>query len=225
MVEKMRLDDFEQEAVGEFVRYSMPVIDEAGEPAHELLVLGSEQQIRESFGESDFEVTIRPGERKSLQELEQHSQEQWPAELSRRLPSAEALPRTAFDDLRAWFKQPPPAPSAEDSILVALRSERPGGTYSNFFTTGSVTLLQSIFFVPFPPVFWSRALAAPRTGDVDMFMERLGSAGLSQSNQPGLAWEFVLDWVWPWQSFIPRFRVLGAAGSSSFIFVAEAFGL
>jgi hypothetical protein len=221
----MRLDDFQQEALGEFVRCSVPVTDEAGGRHYELLVLGREQQIRESLGESDFEVTIRPGERKSLEELQHRSQEQWPEELARHLPAAEALPRTAFADLRAWFKQPPADPSAEDSILLALRPHRPAGTYSNFFASGSVGLGLSVFFLVFPQVFWSRALAAPTTGDVDLFLSRDGATVVSSSNQPGLAWEFVLDWVWPWQSFSPMFRVVGAASASSFVFVAEAFGL
>jgi hypothetical protein len=221
----MRLDHFQQEAVGQFVRYSVPVTDENGGRAYELLILGSEEQIRKSLGESDFEVTIRPGERKSLEELQHRSEEQWSEELARHLPAADALPRTAFDDLRPWFKQPAPDPSVEDSIFVALRSQHPGGSYFNFFTSGSVADLASVFFLPFPFVFWSRALAVPTSGDVDLFMDR-GGDPVSQSNQPGLAWEFVLDWVWPWQSFSPRFRVLGrATAGSSFIFVAEAFGL
>src|SRR6478672_8723598 len=95
----VRLDQFRKEQRRDFVRYSLPVPDEVGEQNHELLIVGRERQIRESLGESEFEVTIQPGV----------SEDEWVSEMSQEVGSSgQVAPREAFDDLTSWFKDPPP---------------------------------------------------------------------------------------------------------------------
>jgi hypothetical protein len=71
----MRLVDFQEEVVSRVVRYALPVANETGEETHELLIVGREQQVRETLAESEIEVTIRPGV----------TEEKWKAEAQRQL--------------------------------------------------------------------------------------------------------------------------------------------
>jgi hypothetical protein len=110
-----RLDDFRMERLEEAVRYSLPLSDETGERTHELLILGAGDQIRESLGESEFEVAIRPGV----------SEEDWATEASRQFASGdEVVPRVAFDHSKSWLKDPLPRSTADNSVVIALRKSR-----------------------------------------------------------------------------------------------------
>ena len=53
----MRLDECEQVRVGEFVRYTAALSDDRGEQAYQLLLVGEEGRLKETFGESDFDIT------------------------------------------------------------------------------------------------------------------------------------------------------------------------
>jgi hypothetical protein len=176
----MRLEEFQQEVVSRIVRYAAPVTDEAGEEAYELLIVGPEEQVRESFGESDFDVTIRPDV----------AEDEWREEAERTLfLEDQVVPAAALADPREWAKPPRREPPAEARILVAFRATRPGGTGVNFRTT--VTLFGSFLLLFFPPprFTWAAAQVRPTSGDPDLFLS-VGAAsllaGVFSSVGPGL---------------------------------------
>jgi hypothetical protein len=119
----MRLEDFQRTGLREFVRYSTTLTDESGQDGHELLILGTEVRIRSCFADSEFEVTMRPGEGKSVEELRNEPPREWLAEAvdpaGELRPSPEGL-RCAFDDPGSWFKSLAPDPTPESSVMMVL---------------------------------------------------------------------------------------------------------
>ena len=183
----MRLDDFQQEDVRRLSRYVVPITDEAGNEAYELLILGPEQRVQETFAESDIDVAVRPDV----------AEEEWREEAQRALAwEDQVYPRSAFDDPAGWAKPPRPQPSAEDRVLVALNSTRPGGTgltlqIRNLTLFGSVTL----GLVPPRRMAWVGAQVRPFSGDPDLSLSVGGAsgfvAGIFSSTAPGLLWDTV----------------------------------
>jgi hypothetical protein len=180
----MRLDEFQQEEVSRVVRYAVPITDEAGEEAYELLIVGREQKVRENFAESDIEVTIRP----------EVAEEEWREEAQRQLSWDQAVPRSAFDDPRAWTKPPRPDPPTEDSVMVTLRATRPGGT-GFVIRALNLTLFSTTIFglASGAPMAWVTAQVRPSSGDPDLFLLVGGArvAGIFTSEAPGLIWDTV----------------------------------
>lgn len=214
----MHLDEFHQEPAGELLRYSLPLADEAGEQTYELLILGSEQQVRDSFGESDFDVTIRPGV----------TEEEWASDLSRQLSLAdEVVPREAFDDPNTWFKQPHRDPTPKDSVLMALRRERPGGT--GFSVTVTSVRLSLGSFVTFsgPRMTWFTAQTRPISGDPDLFLTvsgGLGTTGLMASTLPDGLWDTVWAQNFPPQIAVPFVPFLTVRGFTATVALLLAVG-
>jgi hypothetical protein len=187
----MRLDEFQQEVVSRVVRYAAPVTDEAGEEAYELLIVGPEEQVRESFGESDFDVTIRLDV----------AEDEWKEEAERALSlEDQVVPAAALADPRGWAKPSRHEPPEEARILVALRATRQGGTPFIFQT--NVTLFGTFLLLFFPPTrfSWAAAQVRPTRGDPDLFLSVGGAsllAGVFSSVRPGL----LPDTVWAQMTF------------------------
>lgn len=187
-----RLDDFRKEQLAESVRYALPLTDETGERTHELLIVGAEDQIRESLGESEFEVTIQPGV----------SEEDWASEASRQLGWADqVVPREAFDHPKSWSKDPLRRPDADNSVLIALRQERPGGTgLSTAIRTMSLSPPRSGLFVPAVGPFgvsWFMAQTEPLAGDPDLALSGAVGAGRFSSTFPDGVWDTVWAFNYP----------------------------
>jgi hypothetical protein len=176
----MRLDEFQQEVVSRVVRYTAPVSDEAGEEAYELLIVGPEEQVSESFGKSDFDVTIRPDV----------AEDEWREEAERALSlQDQVVPAAALADPRDWAKPSRREPPADAQILAAFRATRPGGTGFTFQT--NLTLFGSFLLLFFPPTrfSWTAAQVRPTSGDPDLFLSVGGAsllAGVFSSVGPGL---------------------------------------
>jgi hypothetical protein len=198
----MRLDAFQQEVVSRVIRYAVPVTDDSGDQAYELLIVGHEQRVRETFAMSDIEATIRPGV----------AEEEWREEAQRALSwEDQVVSREAFDDPAGWAKPPRREPPAEDRILVTLRATRPGGTGFNV-TFRNLTLFSTMIFAVASsrPMSWFTAQVRPSSGDPDLFLLVGGArvAGIFDSNAPGLIW----DTVWAQMIFgisVPFVPLLG----------------
>jgi hypothetical protein len=176
----MRLDEFQQEVVSRVVRYAAPVADEAGQEAYQLLIVGPEEQVRESCAESDFDVTIR----------HDVAEDEWRQEAERALSLDDlVVPAAALADPRDWAKPSRREPPAEARILAAFRPTRPGRTAFTFQT--NLTLFGSVLFLFFPPTrfAWAAAQVRPTSGDPDLFLSVGGAsflAGIFASQAPGL---------------------------------------
>jgi hypothetical protein len=199
-----RLEDFREERLEEAVRYSLPLSDETGERTHELLILGAEDQIRESLGESEFEVTIRPDV----------SEEDWASEASRQFASADqVVPREAFDHPKSWLKDPPPRPTADNCVVIAVRQERPGGTGLSL-AVRNLSLSPPRFSLFVPAVgpngaAWFDAQVQPISGDPDIFLFGGVGVGRFSSTAPDGIWDRVWCYNYPrpptWFSFFGFF--------------------
>jgi hypothetical protein len=207
----MRLDDFQQERVGRFTRYSAPLSDDTGEQAYQLLLVGLDERIRESAGESEIEATINS----------RVEREEWEASLARTLGlTDQVVPVDAFDDLDGLFKRPAPEPTAEDSVVCVLRREKPGGSsftvdFSGLFVPPGF----SIFFV-FPLAFACAAASLPSSGDPDLFLTLNSPSGplVSSSVLPSRFPDFVFFMTPAFFQFFPFVRVFGfAIGVTRFI--------
>jgi hypothetical protein len=155
----MRLDDFQQEEVSRVIRYALPVGDEPGNEAYELLIVGPEQQVRDHLADSDIEVTVR----------EDVTDEEWREQAQRELSGHQQVTRSVFDDPRSWAK-PPSTPSDAGSIRMGLRATRPSGTA---FTLQITNLILPVGSGPFitlflQPVLWVTAQVQPTRGDPDL---------------------------------------------------------
>jgi hypothetical protein len=202
-----RLDDFRMERLEEAVRYSLPLSDETGERTHELLILGAGDQIRESLGESEFEVAIRPGV----------SEEDWATEASRQFASGdEVVPRVAFDHPKSWLKDPLPRSTADNSVVIALRQE-PGGT--GFSTAMRNLSLSPPCFSLFIPAAaprgcaWFVAQVQPtrwRSGPQPLRRPRKGASSTFPDGIWDTVWAF--DYLrpptWSFAGFFPAVKVL-----------------
>jgi hypothetical protein len=199
------------------VRYSTPLRDDKGEPAaYELLLVGSEDRVKEAFGDSDFEVTVSPGV----------GQEEWEAEVERRLGIAEhVVPPDAFDDLKSLFKPSAPDPSADDSIVCALRRERPGGTGLALVVPLFVPTGANLFFL-FPPAFVCTAGLLPVSGDPDLFLmaNSFTAPPIARSTFSGLTPDSIRFTTTLSAQFFPVFRVRGFLASVT-TFAGASFGL
>ncbi len=212
----MRLDEFERKAVGDLLRLTAPLTDENGEQAYQLLVQGPEEQVMEAFRESDFKATIRPG----------GTEEEWQKETRRVLPLGdEVVAPEAFDDVHSLFKRTAPSPSAEDSLLVALRREKPGGTAFILSLPLFVPFRFNVFFF-FPLAFTCSAFVSPFSGDPDLFLSlnSPGAPAVAASARAGLSWDSVGFSRPPWFPFFPFFRVFGFAPSFT-QFTGTSFGI
>jgi hypothetical protein len=224
----MRLDDLQRESVGEFVRYSAPLPDESGAVGHELIILGPETRVRESFAESDFEVTIRPGERWSVEDLQREAPEEWLSQVADHIPASEVL-RSAFDDPRPWLKKSPLDPTAEDSIFVIVMNTRPGGTYFRMFFRNIFIAPKATHFSAFTPittaVHFVRAITVPETVvDVDLYLGFNGASGAFpvSSTLPAPLPDQVQFYSFP-TTFMPMFKAFNfSAVSGRYTFLAEA---
>jgi len=168
-----RLDDFREERLEEAVRFLLALSDETGEQTHELLILGAEDQIRESLGESEFEVTIRPGV----------SEEAWASEAAGQLAGTDqVVPREAFDHPRSWLKDPLPRRTADDCVVIAIRQVRRGGTgLSAAVRNLSLSPPRFSLFVPAVGpngAAWFDAQVQPITGDPDLLL--FGGVGVGR---------------------------------------------
>lgn len=212
----MRLDEFEQERVGEFVRYTSVLSDDRGERAYQLLIVGGEGRIRKAFGESDFDVTISPDV----------DQEEWVARAEKKLGLAElVVPPDAFDDLPTLFPEPAPKPSAKNSVVCALRRERPGGTGFALVVPLLVPAGVNVFFA-FPPAFVCGGAVLPVSGNPDLFLNANSFVGppIAFSRVGGLFPDSVRFTTSPFAQFFPIFRVFGALSSVT-TFAGASFGL
>lgn len=212
------LGDFEHERLRESVRYSLPLTDEAGEQTHELVIVGEQRQIQESFGESEFDVTIRPGV----------SEEDWADEMARELFSSdEVVPREAFDHPRSWSKDPLPEASGDKSVLIAVRRLRPGGTGLAASIRGmSLAPPSSALFIPaFGPrgLAWFVAQSRPLSGDPDLTLD----AGLGRVRTSSTFPDGIWDWVgafdyprpptWTYAGFFPAVTVIPFTPCTTFL--------
>jgi hypothetical protein len=214
----MRLDEFQEEVVSRVVRYALPVTDEAGEEAYELLIVGREQQVRDALAESDIEVTIRPGV----------AEEEWKAEAERELSFNQVIPREAFDDPKSWVKSAP-EPSAEAPVLVTLRATRPGGTGFVFrVTTLSLGAGAGITFMlgAGSLMSWAGAQVRPFTGDPDLFLfiaggRPPGMPGIFSSAAPDGMWDTVWAQMLPGvpSPFVPLINVKGFTTTTTALLV------
>jgi hypothetical protein len=212
----MRLDEFEQERVGDFVRYSASLSDDVGERGYQLLLVGSEGRVKEAFGESDIDATISP----------RVDQEEWAADVERRLGLAErVVAPDAFDDLPSLFKPPAEDPSADNSIVCALRRERPGGTGFALLVPLFVPATANVFFA-FPPAFVCAGAVLPVSGDPDLFLNVNSFVGppVARSTFSGLFPDSIRFGTSPFAQFFPVFRVNGFLSSVT-TFVGTSFGL
>jgi hypothetical protein len=212
----MRLDDFQQERVGKFTRYNAPLSDDTGEQAYQLLLVGSEERIKESVGDSDIEATISP----------RVEREEWEASLPRTLRlTDQVVPADAFDDVEGLFKRPAPDPTPENSVVCALRREKPGGT--GFTLVIPLFVPSGVNFIfAFPPAFVCGASVLPITGDPDLFLTINSPVAptVSASAFGGLFPDSVFFMTPPFFQFIPFFRVFGFLASST-TFIGSSFGV
>ena len=211
----MRLDEFKQERVGDRIRWTAALTDDRGDQAYQLLLVGAEGQIKEVFGESDFDVTISP-------DVEQ---EEWVARAEKRLGLTElVVPEDAFDDLPSVFRDDAPKPSAEDSVICAIRRERPGGTGFALIVPLVVPTGVNVFF-PFPLAFVCGGAVLPVTGDPDLFLHVnsvVAPAVMRSTFSAGP--DSVRFATPPFAQFFPIFRVFGFASSVA-TFTGASFGL
>jgi hypothetical protein len=212
----MRLKDFEREPVGEFHRYTAALSDDRGERAYQVQLVGADQRIKKIFAKSEFDVTISPDV----------DQEEWVARAEKQLGMAElVLPADAFDDLTASFPEPPRKPSAKNSVVCALRRERPGGTGFALVVPLVVPAGVSVFFA-FPPAFVCGGAVLPVSGNPDLFLNAnsLVAPPVARSTFAGTTVDAVRFATSPFAQFFPIFRVFGTATSVA-TFVGASFGL
>jgi hypothetical protein len=232
----MRLDELQREPVGEFVRYSTPLPDESGAVSHELIILGPETRVRESFAETDFDVTVRPGERRSVEDLQRETPPQRLPKAAQYIPSSEVL-RSAFDDPRFLLKESPPDPTADDSVFVTVLSTRIGGTYYNMSGFPVSTGPNATHFWGFSGlmagVHYTRGATIPLPNDqgqfvnVDLYLGENGASGNFpvSSTLPGAWPDFVEYATFPGRTFTPIFKVPSPDTNGTYLFQAEAWNL
>jgi hypothetical protein len=212
----MRLDECEQVRVGEFVRYTAALSDDRGEQAYQLLLVGEEGRLKETFGESDFDITISP-------DVEQ---EEFMAGAEKKLGLTElVVPPDAFDDFPALFPEPAPKPSAKNSVVCALRRARPGGTGFALLVPLFVPAGANVFFL-FPPAFVCGGAVLPVSGNPDLFLNANSFVGppVTFSAFAGLTADAVRFATSPFAQFFPIFRVRGTL-ASVLTFAGASFGL
>ena len=139
--------------------------------------------------------------------------------------SDEVVAPEAFDDVHSLFKRTAPSPSAEDSLLVALRREKPGGTAFILSLPLFVPFRFNVFFF-FPLAFTCSAFVSPFSGDPDLFLSlnSPGAPAVAASARAGLSWDSVGFSRPPWFPFFPFFRVFGFAPSFT-QFTGTSFGI
>jgi hypothetical protein len=210
----MRLDEFKQERVGDRIRWTAALTDDRGDQAYQLLLVGAEGQIKEVFGESDFQVTISPDV----------DQEEWAARAEKQLGPAGVVPQDAFDDLSSLFRDEAPKPSAENSVVCAIRRERPGGTGFALIVPLVVPTGLNVLF-PFPPAFVCGGAVLPVTGDPDLFLHANSVVAPPVARSTFSAGPDSVRFATPpFAQFFPIFRVFGFASSVA-TFTGASFGL
>src|SRR5262245_13386034 len=211
----MRLDEFKQERVGDRIRWTAALTDDRGDQAYQLLLVGAEGQVKEVFGESEFEVTISPDS----------EHEEMTARASQLIGRSESvLPQDAFDDLSSLFRDDAPKPSADDSVICAIRRERPGGTGFALIVPLVVPTGVNVFF-PFPLAFVCGGAVLPVTGDPDLFLHVNSVVAPPVLRSTFSAGPDSLRFATPpFAQFFPIFRVFGFASSIA-TFTGASFGL
>lgn len=202
----MQLKDLERSGRGTAVRYRATIRDDLGASDYELSISGTSSLITESFAKSDFEILISPrAEEKAAQS---RALEMW----QRHSGTVAGGPET--EDLRRLFKNPPPLPTPTRSIVVAVRRTKGKGTFwAAWFPALFVPRGVSLFFA-LPPVCTAFATLFPLSGDPDLFLHPNSptAPAVAASAGAGLARDSVSfgPWAcWPWNQFVPFYRVFG----------------
>jgi hypothetical protein len=201
----MRLKDFKRPR-----RDGEPFIgtltDSVGATHYELAISGSPKLIQQAFAESELEYIVDPKATES--NWVPRFQNMWMDKTGKR-PRSEQ-PET----IKALSKRMPPAASAKNSIVVSLRRTQGQGTWWAFWWPAlSLPAGASLFFV-LPPICNCSGVVVPISGDPDLFLSANGPFNpIIAASTLGVG---AIDSVafgpaicWPWQEFVPWFRVRG----------------
>ena len=162
----MRLSDFQQERVGDWIRFATRVPDTAGAEGYELLVVGPDAIVERVFADADFEVAIDP--ERSIDGAEEEFQEDFEER------------RQAFNEMAQlhqpaelpMFKGAAPDPSTATSLFVSLRRLEGKGTFWGPWTF-SYWLPWPFSIWVYPPPFCStNGCVQPASGDQDLYLYR-----------------------------------------------------
>lgn len=200
----MRLKELKRSRTGDRP-YFATLADVNGDSHYELAISGTDELVKKVFAKTDFEWKIDPkvGEK----DASNRDREMW----DRYSTSGDRANEPATIN---GLKAPPKPATARSSVVVSLRRTQGQGTWwwmwfpGLFVPTGA-----SLFFV-LPPICNAFGFVAPLSGDADLFLTRNGPTTpiVSASTLGGTAIDRVAFGpaiCWPWQEYVPWFRVFG----------------
>lgn len=162
----MRLSDFQQERVGDWIRFATRVPDTAGAEWYEFVVVGPEAIVERVFADADFEVTIDP--ERSIDETEEEFREDF-EELRHAFDEMAQLKQP--DDLPV-FKRAAADPSPGTSLFVSLRRLEGKGTFWGPWSFGYWLPWPFSIWVYPPPFCTATGCVQPASGDQDLYLYR-----------------------------------------------------
>lgn len=216
----MRLTDLKRPRTAN-APYLGTLTDVAGNEHYELAISGPAQLVKSVFAESDFEWRIdsKASEKDSIK----LTQDIWDKHASPNALAGEA------ETVASLAKTELKAAKAASSVVVSVRRTEGKGTFWFFAFPGLVIPRGANIFFTLPPICNATGTLIPLAGDPDIFLSRNGAFTpiVAASARAGIAIDTVSFGpaiCWPWQHFIPFFRINGFRPSVT-NFVMSGFGV
>jgi len=180
--------------------------DAAGDTHYELAISGPTKLIDSVLGESNFEYQIDP--KATETDWVPRFQKLWDKGAVADAAAAKA------ETVAALSKRALPAATPATSIVVSVRRTQGKGTWWGWWwPTLAIPKGTNLFFV-LPPICNCAGVVVPITGDPDLFLSANGPfTAVIAASRLGTG---LIDRVafgpaicWPWQEFVPWFRVNG----------------
>jgi hypothetical protein len=216
----MRLTDLKRpRATG--APYLGTLTDTAGDEHYELAISGPAALVKRVFAECDFEWRIDPssGEKDAPKLI----REIWDKHVRGNILAGEA------ETVTSLAKTELKPSKASDSVVVSVRRTQGEGTFWFFAFPGLFVPRGGNIFFTLPPICNTTGTVIPLSGDPDLFLSRNGpfTAVVAASVRAGTAIDTVSFGpaiCWPWQEFVPWFRINGFRASAT-TFVMSGFGV
>ncbi len=199
----MRLKDLKRPRT-EGQAYVGTLTDANGATHYELAISGPSKLIQKTFGESEFEYEIDPNATET--DWIPRYQKRW-ARYAGELASSKE-PET----VAALAKKAPAAATAANSMVVSIRRTQGEGTWWAWGVPAVALPRGANLFFVLPPVCNCAGFVFPLTGDPDLFLSANGPRNpVIAASTRGAGFidrvAFGPAICWPWQEFVPWFRV------------------
>jgi hypothetical protein len=184
--------------------YIGTLTDAAGDTHYELAISGPSKLIQKAFGDSEFDWQIDP--KATEHDWVPRYQEMWAQHIE--LDGTSKVPET----VAALAKKAPVAATPVNSIVVSVRRAQGEGTWWGFWWPALALPRGANLFFVLPPICNCAGAVIPVAGDPDLFLSANGprnpiiaASTLTAGFIDRVA--FGPPICWPWQEFVPWFRI------------------